>query len=362
MNKITNHDISFKQIEEGYDFENDEFGISSLYSTPTKKAFLSNPFLKNKESVHIYLRKVDGINAGISFSFPIEFKAYDDIFPASSGSTLEVYKDYRHLAIGAELMMVHIQKPQSDFLIFAGISDMALPLYKKLKYTIFEYPRAMRISNIRSIIESKGINGMALKILTICGNTILKIPQLLSFVKGRKLLKKFNIEKLSIIPDWIEDISLNDGHQFMEVHDRKWFQWNLDNNLHAEFSDKQSFYAVYKEDNPMGFFMTKERHRKEAGGILHNIIIGSIMEWGSADTTILSEADIYLIALSTFNNVDILEYATDNYAVINRLKKYGFIPHGYAHIAFKDLRKKYPEAKDIEKWRIRFGYADVLLT
>ena len=35
---------------------------------------------------------------------------------------------------------------------------------------------------------------------------------------------------------------------------------------------------------------------------------------------------------------------------------------GCANITFKDKKKQYKDASDINLWRIRYGYADVLLT
>ena len=156
---------------------------------------------------------------------------------------------------------------------------------------------------------------------------------------------------------------LNDGHKYMEVHDQKWMQWNLDFNFYNKEGDIQSFYAVYNGDIPVAFFMTKERYRPLAGGKLKNIIIGSIMEWGVSSRTDLCESDIYIMASKTFSkSVDIVEFATTNKDVIKKMKSYSFIPHGFAHIAIKDLKKQFKDVNNIELWRIRFGYADVFLT
>ena len=72
---------------------------------------------------------------------------------------------------------------------------------------------------------------------------------------------------------------LNDGHKYMEVHDHKWLQWCLDNSFKGGKQDIQSFYVIKKEDEHMGFVMTKERFRVETQG-MKNVKIGSIVEWG----------------------------------------------------------------------------------
>ena len=362
MNDITIHNITFKQIEDGYDFGDDRFHISSLYNQAAQKAFLSSPTLVNKEQIHIYLRKVDGINAGIGFSFPTKIKSDSNIYNATSGSTLEVYEKFRKLALGADIILSPVQNKDNEFLIFAGISEMALPLYKKLRFTIFEYPRAMQLRNARCILESKGFKGKNLSICSTVLNLPIKVICWFGRLRSKIVQREFNVERVDTVPSWVTNISINDGHRFMEVHDQEWLQWNLENNLHAEERDIQSFYTIYRNKEPYGFFMTKERFRSEAGGVLHNVVIGSIMEWGSKDESILSEKTIIQLALSTFGKIDILEFATTDNSVIKSMKKYGFIQHGFAHIAIKDLKKRFKESSIIENWRIRFGYADVMLT
>ena len=109
--------------------------------------------------------------------------------------------------------------------------------------------------------------------------------------------------------------------------------------------------------------MTKERFRELAGGILKNVLIGSIVEWGTALPDILTEEKLNKMAISTFSScVDIIEFATTDLIVVKTMKKWGFISHGFAHIVFKDKTKKLKDTSDINLWRIRYGYADVILT
>ena len=149
----------------------------------------------------------------------------------------------------------------------------------------------------------------------------------------------------------------------MEAHDHKWLQWNLDCNFRGLPRDIQSFYIIKKGNEPIGFFMTKERFREKAGGALKNVHIGSIVEWGSKDEKKLGESEIYKMALTTFSaDVDIIEAATADNDTVKKMKMCGFIPHGFAHIGLKDKKKAYKDASDINLWRVRYGYADVILT
>lgn len=360
--EITSQVYTYKELKEGLDLGRDDYGIAAMCSKPLQEAFKANPYLSDDDSLFMHIERVDGIAAAIGMWFPTKLKVGNEILNSTGGSTLEVYEKYRKYELGVDMMLYPNIDNGFKFFLFAGVSEQALKMYKVLRFTVFEYPRSMRVCNSRSIIESKGIHGILLKVATSLVNLFLKAWYLMASCLNT-CYKDYTVRKLEKAPLWIDDMVLNEGHKYMEVHDHQWFQWNLDYNLHAEKNDIQSLYGVYKDDIPVAFFLTKERFRNMAGGSLKDIVIGSIMEWGVERNSKLNEADLYKMALKTFSKkVDIIEFATDNSTVVKKMKKYGFIPHGFAHIVLKDLMKKYKDAKDMSQWRIRFAYSDVFLT
>lgn len=364
MAELTNKIITYKELH-NFSVDNDQFQIASYMTEVRIKTFLNNPLLQNEDDCAMNLSLYDNIPIGRLMLFPSRIKADAQVFATESGSALEVHPNYRKYAVGADLMIYWTTKESYDFIVVAGISDMALPMYKKLKFHIFEYPRLMMLRNSRSLLESKGLHGVLLKMGSPVANVLLKCLVFTGFSKSDKLSKKFKVVKETIIPDWVDDIVLNDGHKYMEVHDRTWLQWNLDYNFHGLKRDIQSFYTVYASDGkPVAFFMTKERFREVAAGQLKNIVIGSVVEWGTKDAGVIDEADLTTLALRTFSkDVDIIETATDNENSVNKLCKRGFLKHGFAHIALRDKRRQMPkDFADQKNWRIRYGYGDVILT
>ena len=69
----------------------------------------------------------------------------------------------------------------------------------------------------------------------------------------------YSIRKESVVPEWAGEMCLNDGHKYAEYHDTAWLQWCLTHNLSGQPEDIQSFYSIYKNDKPVGFFLTKQR-------------------------------------------------------------------------------------------------------
>lgn len=362
--KITNKIITYNDIvKSGYHIEDDYYGIAAYLTQTRINTFLHNPNLEDYEKCVQYLSLVDGVVVGRVMCFDTKLKIGDQIVSALSGSALEVYKDFRHLAVGVDLMMYPMLSKDNQFVIFSGISEMALPLYKKLKYIVFEFERMMLLKNAKCIVESKGVKGLTLVLLSGMINVLIRLFNMYTKWKSSSLLNNFEIRCETLVPDWVNDMILNDGHKYMEVHDRAWLQWNLDYNFKGHKFDKQSFYSIHRNGKVVGFFMTKERFKEEAGGMLKNVLIGSIVEWGTLDNDVLSEADINRIATTTFtNSVDIVEFATTDPKVVKKMRQSGYLSHGFAHIVFKDKTKELKDISDINLWRLRYGCADVILT
>lgn len=357
--KIETQFITYKQLrEDSFKIPNDRLGIAAYVLTPSRKKALSTcPFIRDPENTcAIQLSIVDGIVGGRTTLFTERVMLDGELFDCGSGSSLEVAEPYRHMALGIDLMMRNVNKNQ--FKISSGISEMALPLYKKLRYHVLEFPRIMLIRNSKSILDSKHLgffSGIVNIPIKVFNNFIIK--------KSERIAKRFRIEKVTKVPEWVDEMTIREGHKYKEFHNHEWLQWNLDNNFRGLPQDKQSFFCIFKNCEPLGFYMTKERFRETAGGSLHNVLIGSVVEWGSKDENVLSEYDILLLSLKNFSTkVDIIETATANKATVQKAKYLGFMTHGFAHIAFKDMKRNYKDASDIHLWRVRYGYADVILT
>lgn len=343
--------------------KDDPHGIAALCNSHIQNIFRGNPNLKEPDQTFAYFKKVDNKYGGIAMFFPSVMKAGDELLEATGGSTLEVYEEYRQLALGADIVMYPIENKLSNALIYAGISPMALPLYKKTRFAILEYPRLMLLRKSKPILESKNIRGVIGSILSTIIDSLLKVYSLYEKRCRNKLKKQFEIEEVHSIPEIVEEINKSDAHKYAEFHSKEWFQWNLENNLTGDKKDHQHFYMVSTGGENIGYFMTKERFKKEVGGQLHNIVVGSVVEWGSTDENILSEEKINILALSTFTkDTDIIEFASADNKTISKMKRFGFIQHGFAHIVVKDLTKRFKDIKDIKNWRIRYGYSDVILT
>lgn len=361
--EVVNQAISYQEIRNGIKIVNDKYKIGSLFTSSHRDTFLSNPNLKDEKSTLLYLSRVDGEIGGIIMLFPCKMSIGDKLIYVQEGSTLEVAEQFRHHALGIDLMLYPLSVKDANVVLLSGISEMALPIYKKIGYKVLEFPRAMQLRKSRSLLCSKGLKGAPLSFLSLFIDIGLNIHRKILSLLIYRLEKRFEVQQVVTVPDWVDDILKNDNHQFKEYHDKAWLEWNLNHNLHGRKHDVQRFYSISYKGKPMGFFMIKERYREVAAGTLKDLIIGSIVEWGSFDESILTESDIYILASRCFgSSVSIVEYATSNQKTIKIMKRHAFIPHGFAHIIVNDLLHQYDGIGDINNWRVRYGYADVILT
>lgn len=359
--EITNQVVTYKQIREGYIIEHDDADIAAYDVTPARrKAFLANPFLKDDSKCMIYISRVDGIVRGVTTIFPTQTKAGDDLIDSVGGSALTVQDEYQHLALGTELVTYPNFNENNKILLYAGFSSDALPLYKALKFGIFSMPKIFLPISTRPVFERLGFKGLLLDAFTIVTTGIFRLYISASKIGSKYLSKLYSVEKMTQVPDWVSDMVLNDGHKYTEVHNRDWFQWNIDNCFLSNSRNKQEFFAILKDNNPVGFYMTKDRIRTVGGIKPHTVVFRTIVEWGSFDEKVLSEYDIYRLVLRNLSSdIKIVQVASYNKEVITKMKKLGFLHHGYVYMGCCDLTKKYKDIKNPDLWRIRIGYNDV---
>ena len=167
------------------------------------------------------------------------------------------------------------------------------------------------------------------------------------------------MDRLTEIPEWVDEISLHDGHKFMELHDKDWFQWNLLGGFAENEKNYQRFYGIWDGEDPIGYFMTKQKCTIENV----NMIDGYIVEWGSKDESKLSEADIYMLAIQTFEKeVSDIIIGTVNENTVRSLSKFGFRFVSNEYILFKSNKDENKDIKDSRFWRLRLGYADTIFS
>lgn len=363
--------FAYKDVIDILQLFDDSYGILSYQYQQRRKILYGNPVLntENLSKTFLYIAiddrsKEDEIKSkknviGRCYYFPTRLLLCDTTEIVQSGSAVFVHEKYRQLAVGAEMFTHSTFSEDYNQRLYAGISPLALPIFKKLKYSIFTLKRLCFRKNYQPYLRQKGVIGRSLSYIAPIINNIALLPFFVNR-KSKVLNQQYVVKQCETVPVWIDDMVLKDGHKYMEIHDHKWMQWQLMGAFRGGKENRQQFFAIYYNDHPVGFFLTKQRMLNKK----HNVIMGSIVEWGSKDEKELSEAEIYELALETFEkDVYLIDIATNNEETISRMKKIGFIDGGEEHIIFKDnLNMCDNDIKDEKQWRLRYGYADVIFS
>lgn len=233
-------------------------------------------------------------------------------------------------------------------------------MFKKLRYHLFEVPQYYNVKHAKYLVGSFNLRGH----LSLLKNGVtLMLKDLLIQKKYKELKRKYAIKKETKVPEWAGKMATNDGHKYMELHDREWLQWNLDYNTYGYKEDIQSFYSVFDKHNyPIGFFMTKERIIKKPGNPNNGFVIGTIVEWESGDKNVLSEVDINILADRTFTkNVDVIYTLACESDTAGQLEKMGYHERATFKVGVKDKKKQFKDIGDQSLWRLRYGMTNMII-
>jgi hypothetical protein len=305
----------------------------------------------------------DGVVVGCTNPFSGRVIMDGEIKPVQQGSTLYSHENYRKDNVGGELFLRITMLHPSGCCYFSGISQMAIGLYRVLKYTVFEFPRMIYLRKCRSVVQAllKTESAVVAPLIWV-GDLGLWLHRSLLNVLNNIRFRAYKIEETTDVPQEVVDIIQSDTHPFAELHDKAWFEWNLNYKLTDEPRIKRLF-LIRKGGKIEAFFMTKEQFFKQASSRgFKNVNLGTVVEWGIASNSTLTEEDVYLMSLNHFSpNIDGIQYATTDDSLARRLKKWLFVGIGTANVGIRFKGNKDSRIKDIKNWRIRLAAGDTLL-
>ena len=367
---MTEHNIKFIERTFGELERNekpsfkDPYQIMSSLGPKMREAVLHNPSGYRKEEV-CQILAVDGdVVVGATNPFSGRLLMNGEIVPCQNGSTLFSLENYRKENVGGDLFMQisNLHPMKNNF--YSGISQMALPLYRALKYTVFGFPRLIYLRKSQSVVHALlHSEGWWTKPIIWLADTSLILHRSLLRLSTNLRLSGYKIEEVTAVPNEVEAIVMSDKHPYMELHDKAWFEWSLNYSISEDERTKRRLYVMRKNERIEGFFLIKQEFFKQASGRgFKNVYLGSVMEWGIAKDSQLREKDIAILSLSCFDkNIDGVQFASNELKTVKQLKRYLFVQVGKSNLGFRIKSIKDEAMKDINNWRIRLAASDTLL-
>lgn len=364
--------ISYGELKnETYDVQNDTYGILSGYLIePLVKALLDNPNYDNDDKSVLNILTYKNQIVGRHMLMPTLLQLDHKTILVQTGGGNEIHENFQRRGFGS--LIVNDTVRNSEYPIYIGqlYSSGATAIYQKMNVQLFELPLFNKFKRSRSLVAVHFDKIPILKnsvilraVVSFIGDCYLKCCDIPNIRKCATLRKRYVVKRELIVPEWIDQMTMNDGHKYMEVHNQKWLQWNLDNVFSNNIGDQNFYYSVYdKTGKPAGFFMTKERYEENKNGLFKNLIRGTVVEWGSRDETELSEIDLNLLAFSTFSsNVDKVNTVISTKGTRKRMEQLGYEYRGMYRMSLKCDDSCPNDIINQDLWRIRYGGCNTIM-
>ena len=356
---------TFGELEKGVVPDvKDPYNIMASLGPKMREAVLHNPSGYREDEVCQILALDGDLVVGASNPFSGRLSINGEVVPVQNGSYLYSHEDYRKDNVGGELFfrITNLHPTKNNF--YAGISQMALPLYRALKYTVFEFPRLIYLRKSRSVVQSiLHSEGFWTKPIIWSADACLWVHRSLMGLVTKQRLGGYSVEEVKACPQEVEDIVMYDEHPFMELHDKAWFDWCLNYSISEDERTKKRLYVIRRNEKIEGFFLIKQEFFEKASSRgFKNVYLGSVVDWGIAKGSHLKEKDIALLSLETFDkDIDGIQYASTDKKTIKQLKHCLFVQVGDASMGFKIRTVKDEGLKDINNWRVRLAASDTVL-
>lgn len=342
----------------------DPYKIIASLGSKMREAVLHNPAGYGEDEVCQILALDDTVVVGATNPFSGRLLVNGEVIGCQNGSYLYSHDDYRKDNVGGELFLRITNLHPTKNCFFVGISQMAIGLYKSLKYSLFEFPRLIYLRKSRSVVQSiLHCESLWMKPLIVMADAGLWLHRQIINVHNFIVYNGYLIENVKACPEEVEQIVIQDTHPYKELHDKAWFDWCLHYSISEDERTLRRLYIIKKNAKIEAFFLLKQEFFEKASSRgFKNVYLGSIMEWGISDESRLKEKDIVLMSLNYFdNNVDGVQYATTEHKVVTQLKKWLFASIGNANTGVRIRSIKDNSLKDINNWRLRLGGSDTVL-
>ena len=333
------------------------------------KILINNPFIKSSNEIFQILAIIENNVAGSEIHFPIQLILNNKTYNSITGSSLSVSTKYRKYGIGTSLTSQRINYSESDSVLLGNASKMHIPIQQKLGSAVFLIPRYIYLKKSKPVLEMF-LNGKLLNATSAVADLVLKVFNKIQKYRANKKVKSLTIELCdnNNIPKEINKIIELDNHKYKENHNNEWIKWIANNSFNTDSRSKQSVYVIKKDKEIVAFFITKERFYKQASHRgFKNVMLGSVIEWGTKDENIISEKDLLFYSIFTFGeNISAIEICSDNKGNIRKLKRNGLIKVGEANailrIGENSPLLNYSDIREQDKWRIRPCMGDSALS
>lgn len=345
----------------------DPYEISPL--TPEKRAaLLANP-LSQDDGDPVQLIGTRGrLVVGRMDLLVGQFHLRQEVIPTLWTSAYYVPEDFRTTLIG--VMLIRELQRLSPTVSVCGVSQMALPVFKKLKWSHFRLPRHVIVLRSRPVVERWLGTHTGTAALSKMVDVPLRLQRALWGASTDRRLAGLRCERVPRMgPELDEDLrAMADG----KVHPHRsaaWINWLLEHRFNDDPSVRKALYYVSeRRRRVVGYFILKSRfHPTASQHGFRSLTLGSLGDWMILDPACLRLEQIVLLAVRALMqwNPDAIELCLESKKTLTWLRRWGFPRVGELNILVRAASKSLLRAAHLREqtaWRLRPAEGDNLFS
>jgi hypothetical protein len=283
------------------------------------------------------------------------------VLPVLWGSGYIVPPEHRPTGVGLMILLRMQGLPYTLGVI--GASQMAAPLYQKLKWIELVAPRFVLLRRLRPVLERYLGPGLLTALGCALGNVGLKALGRLLALRTRMATRGLVVEPVARMPESLDaQLHRIDKPAFCR-RSAAWLNWILS----ARSGHPALFLVKNRERKTVGYFLITHRHHDEGGGgKWRNFLLGSVKDWMTFDPAAVSDAQLVLLAINELmrRQVDVIDVCAAEPETGLVLRRCGLKEVGGMHFHFRPLPNT-PLAKAelhrLEAWRFRPADGDYFM-
>lgn len=282
--------------------------------------------------------------------------------PILWGSGFAVPPEHRPTGVG---LMILLRMQGLPYTVGAvGSSQMAAPLYSKLRWIDLVAPRFILLRRTRPALERYLGAGLLTTLTSAAGDLGLRALGYGVAMIIRRATRGLRVEALDRMPDQFDPLL----HRVVEKpvfcpRSAAWLNWILT----ARGGNPALYLVKEGRGRPAGYFVIMHRrHDEGGGGKWRNFALGSVKDWMTFDPVVVTDAQLVFLAIDQLmrREVDAIDVCVAEPQVCRALRRCGLRRMGGMHFTFHPLPNT-PLAEEryhhLDAWRFRPADGDYFL-
>ena len=297
-----------------------------------RKALLENPFVGSDDEPIQLIGTLDERVIGRLDLVGGELNVQGADVRCCWGSGLYVPEEFRKTLMGVKLILT--MQRMHDTVGASGVSRVAYPLYRNLRWLDFELPRHVLVRHSRSVAERYLGAGLAGASARVIADAALGAYGVAIRPWARHRVRRFDAHEISEFPEGLAQTPRSSGRAVSGNRSAAWMNWLLRSDFDDQPSRRGLFTIVGSNDEISGYFLVRaRRYEVVTERSFRNLYLGSLQDWAALDPTLTFE-HITLLAVRELAkwDVDAIEVFVPDDESSAGLRRLGFLRAGSMYV------------------------------